>query len=228
MHKFAGNMTYRKLTLLIFIIILAVSTLIYGVYGLLGSCLCIFFSAPLWSGYYANRSQLSLDELKSNTIIFFKYGFMRTVVLAILNLTVFFTIGKHTLVPKLFLVYFLVAFSGYLYAYIIKKRVDNYFYGLGLFPFCLSLLFIINMTISFNPVKEEYKYSIENRAQIKENNRDRFRISTRIILKPNTYEEYPGIRSFMNENDLEGTKITYTISRGVLGFRVLKEYEFGH
>ena len=51
--------------------------------------------------------------------------------------------------------------------------------------------------------------------------------STYIFLENNKYDEYPGVRIFLDYEEMRDKKhITYTFKEGILGLRVMTEYEF--
>jgi len=46
-------------------------------------------------------------------------------------------------------------------------------------------------------------------------------------LENNKYDEYPGVRIFLDYEEMRDKKhITYTFKEGILGLRVMTEYEF--
>jgi len=47
------------------------------------------------------------------------------------------------------------------------------------------------------------------------------------FLENNKYDEYPGVRIFLDYEEMRDKKhITYTFKEGILGLRVMTEYEF--
>jgi hypothetical protein len=51
--------------------------------------------------------------------------------------------------------------------------------------------------------------------------------STFIYLDDNTYSEFPGIRMFLDIDEMRNkNNIRYTFKNGLLGFRVMSDYEF--
>ena len=80
--------------------------------------------------------------------------------------------------------------------------------------FNFNNFFIINYCFTENTVDELYNYKL-NRA------------TSTIYLENNKYEEFIGIRIFWIDNDAEDYNIiNYKISEGILGYKVVKNYNF--
>ncbi len=216
-------MTYRLFCLLVILCTIVSSFLIWGGYGILGSCLVVFFTVPVWSSVYMNKSRLGRRELKADLVSFISEGFWRIIIFIPFHLWIAFTIGRLTMLPDVSLVYFIVSFLGYAYAFFIKKKKNIYWYSLAVFPSTISLFLLLNYFISFNASEETYPYKRYTSMQISKLENETFIIGYRIRLEGNTYLDYPGIRSFLSENSFKGNMITYTFKTGIFGIRVVSK-----
>jgi hypothetical protein len=86
-------------------------------------------------------------------------------------------------------------------------------------PFVLNLLLSANFLFSTNPGWEIYSFKHHK------NNREGNLVF--IDLENNHYKDFNGIRLFADFNQTkDATKIAYKFEDGLLGIRVMKEYEF--
>jgi hypothetical protein len=163
---------------------------------------------------------------KSVGLIFKKDKFWAAIAFAF-NLWVFCKIGLQTFIPfallwKVYLLVVLLAFGMLKVAAKPKGVFKSLFLPVCLVPLLLSTLLLVNYTFSHTPVKEMYEYRLYP-DKPEENNGTQMLI----YLPENQYGNYPGIRFFLNEQEMRGTyHITYTFEDGLLGLRVMKAYSF--
>ncbi len=219
-------MTYRLLTILFLAIAIVLSFFIWGAYGILGSCLTIFFTVPIWGSVYMNTMPLTQDIFEKDVISFWSEGFFRIITLLAFHVIIILFIGRKTLIKDLLLWYFVAAFIGYSYAYFKKKMGQVYWFGFGISPAFLSVFLMINFYISHSPIKETYRYSAPTSYIANTLETEKFIIGPRIRLKDHVYAEYPGIRSFFSRSTIKGNQVTYTFETGLFGIRVVKECSF--
>lgn len=94
---------------------------------------------------------------------------------------------------------------------------------LAIAPDVLSLLFIVNFVFSASLGEETYHYSYTTQR----GNRGGTRVTSMIRLDEDQYDEYMGMRIFGSIEQFEnGRFITYEMSQGVLGYKVVSHYRF--
>lgn len=95
-------------------------------------------------------------------------------------------------------------------------------------PLVFNLVLTANYFISFDPVREHYKFGTQYQTVYDTHSYSSSRQpSTLIVLENNAYEEYPGIRVFNNLEAMHGKgSVEYTFRRGFLGVRVMTDYVF--
>ncbi|MFK7756124.1 MAG: hypothetical protein AB8B53_04250 [Flavobacteriales bacterium] len=180
-------MTYRLLCITTIAFSVLFSFLIWGGYGLIGSCLIAFFTVPVWSSVYMNTKRLTLNELNADFQSFISEGFWRIVILVPVNLLSVFTLGRLTMLPDVPLLYFLAGFVGYSYAYFRKNKKNLYWFGIGVFPSVLSVLLFLNYYISFSPSEETYLFKSHSALQVSKIENETFIIGYRIQLEDGAY-----------------------------------------
>lgn len=219
-------MTYKLLTIICLFSIIVISTIVWKTIGLAGSVGLCFFSVHFWGSFFKNNNRVRLNVVMNNAKEFFSDGFIRVALLFAINFSFYVIAWIFTMISDLFLLYFVAAFLGYLYAYLTKKVKHKYFLSFGVFPLFLSVFFMLNLLINFNPVQETYSFvrTYERYREVEDT--DSFRTTSRIRLEDEVYLEYKGMRSFFDENSIKGRTITYTISEGLFGFRVVNGYVF--
>ena len=179
----------------------------YDELGLVMYLVVLLLLSPSVAFTYKKLIYFRKDELKNAFLSKETYiGIIIT-----LNVVLFFSIGLKTLIPTsmLFILYLLTNLPAYFYF----KNQFSFIYTL----FSISLvsaMLIINYCFTENTVDELYNYKL-NRA------------TSTIYLENNKYEEFIGIRIFWIDNDAEDYNIiNYKISEGILGYKVVKNYNF--
>ncbi|MBN8693278.1 MAG: hypothetical protein J0L69_08775 [Bacteroidetes bacterium] len=148
-----------------------------------------------------------------------------------INIYIFLAIGCQTLIPTNWLIasYFLLGIVGFL---VLKKRKvkQSALKAYVVFPLSINIILCLNYFISFNEQKETYKFhrsyywAASGRTNLSQPDRQ---MSTQISFDNNKYEDFWGIRTFISVENIGPTeRITYTFKRGILGLRVMTDYEF--
>ncbi len=148
-----------------------------------------------------------------------------------INIYVFLVIGCQTLIPTTWLIvsYFFFGIIGFL---ILKKRKvsQSALKAYVIFPLAINAILCLNYFISFNEYKETYKFQrgyywiATGPSKLSEPDRQ---MNTKIALENDRYENFWGIRTFISVENIGPTeKITYTFKKGILGLRVMVDYDF--
>ncbi len=211
------------LFVIVFILgILGVFIYTMGGPGIIVSLLLAGFFVPLLLLQLARGPKINFNSFGQSLGVVARSQLFVKVVITALNLYVFLKIGMQTLIPlsllcKLYLFIMLLSWG---ISQLIARRTGNInprAVSFVLAPLALSLLLIFNFMFSCCPVKETYGFKL---------NRDGGRSSTLIDLERGAYNGYTGIRVFLDMEDLVGKNtITYTFENGLLGIRVMKDYE---
>lgn len=149
-------------------------------------------------------------------------------VVTVFNLYVFLKPGLQTLIPlkllaELYLLFVIVPWV-VLRVWMKKQRsFKNLVITFCLSPLVLSAFFMLNFLFSHNPEHELYAYQLHHEPSGTE-----ARPTTLIVLPGNAYGCYPGIRMFLDPEQLQGTDyVNYTFKTGLFGIRVMSDWEFG-
>ena len=204
-------------TIIKLIVVLAVSILVfvspfflyssYSETGIIMYLVALIMLSPSIAFTYKRLIYFKNDEVKNALSSSKTY----VGVLAVLNVFVFFTIGLDTLVSTFWLgvFYFVTHLSVYFF---FKRKI-------GLLPtifseVLISFLLLVNY-FSVIEIKQEQYYYVLNRD------------TSTIHLEDYQYEEYFGIRVFWADSKVaDYNKITFKIGKGILGYRVVKSYDF--
>lgn len=143
-----------------------------------------------------------------------------------LNLYVFFSFGLNTLINfnLLLTLYLCSMVLGYGISVIKGWRRRLKLMAFGLASGLISVLLALNYIFSSGPqMTETYAFTFHKQKA----GRNKVQESTLIYLQNDAYEEYPGIRVFLNYSAMAGMKrVTYHFQEGLFGWRVLTEHEF--
>jgi hypothetical protein len=168
---------------------------------------------------YEQAAAEGKEQIKTSLIVVFSI---------IVNLFLFFNVSFVTLIPTTFLIvlFVLSPFIGY-FILKLKKITKPTLYAFAFAPLTLNVLFLFNYLFSFDPVKETYGIGRNSEAVYSKIQRKTItQTTTGITLENNAYEKYYGIRVFLSEDNIRGGHITYTFKTGILGMRVMTDYEF--
>lgn len=159
---------------------------------------------------YFKKGEISEAFLNLNTLLVFLF---------ILNAIVFIYFGLKTLIN----LYFLIGFYVLNYLPVIINRIKKQKSTIVevLFTLTISVFLIVNFQFSSNPRVEVYEF--HNRYQKSKNGSYK---TTLIILEDNKYEEYVGMRTFLDLSKIKGYHISYTIKQGFFGLSVVDSYAF--
>lgn len=218
---------YLAFVTLIIFAVFAVFIAVLGPVGILLSLVvgAIFF--PLLRNMANDDGKVGFESFSNALRIVVNPGKVTVAVVGIFNLAVFLKIGLQTLIPfallwKAYLLLMLIGYGVVKGIRVPKSRFQTYGIPILLTPVLFSLPLLINFVLSSNPVTETYDYNPQTRPgrRGQEN-------TTMIDLPDNKYEAYPGVRIFLDYEQMKGTAtITYTFADGLLGIRVMKDYKF--
>lgn len=208
----------------IIVILPIFTTIFYGVAGFGIGLLINFILLPFTVTTIRNAPTLKLVAFTNAVLQIVKTkGFLITT-LSIINIFILLKFGLQTLVSPLMLIS--TNFMAIVLVYLVTKSKGNkfkiYFYSFCITPLIISSFILINFFFSYNPTKETYAFQNDLQANSRGNQE-----STYIFLENNKYDEYPGVRIFLDYEEMRDKKhITYTFKEGILGLRVMTEYEF--
>ncbi len=160
-----------------------------------------------------------LDSIKENPV--YLLGFS-----AVINGGILLKITLSTVMPTFVIVplYIGAIVGGYWWAYkkkIYERHIQS-IYGFLFAPLIINCLFVLNFYISFNPQAETYRYvsKIDDEASYS------YRKSSTLNFVNGEYANYHGLRTFASYDKVKvGNVATLYFKRGILGLRVLKDYE---
>ena len=207
-----------------------IATVLYGVQGFGISIIIDLILLPMIVTAIKYRAPLNIpDFFDSIRHILRTKSFLITTV-TLLNIFIILKIGFQTLISPRLLFFAFVGAIGIMYL-LAKKQKSHYFHFK---IFCIGPLFVnsfllLNFIASFNPVQETYVF--RNDLQYVTESRYRreggYQKSTFIYLDDGKYSEFPGIRMFLDIDEMRNkSKVRYTFKKGVLGLRVMSDYEF--
>lgn len=212
-----------------------------GGVGVFISVLVILMTLPLTLPVVTQLDKLktSITSFKASLITLFTHHWFKDMfearwplllLLIPINFFIVFKIAINTLINTNFLVaiYILAIIIGLIVANLkpFSNRNFSKLFSLGFAPLIINLFFLLNFLISSNPTTESYFYN-----QTKEHYRRNSDVepSSYIILENNAYEDYQGLRVFMNYRELiSKNNITFTFETGLFGFRVMKDYKLNY
>ncbi len=212
-----------------FILIISLSFLIallifapiyFGISGFWIALLIFLSVSPLIKRMITRAKEIHIHDLKQSFYhLSTRPGFW-VLIISLVNIYVFMRIALQTLItPGTFLFLYmcyplLLYFSGKYLKKGVKIRLLITTYGVLL----ISLFLLLNYIFSSGSYTETYRFTNED----KNGNR-----STYIRLSHNAYQAYPGIRIFIDYQKIYGNnQIEYTLSDGLLGYKVMKDYRF--
>lgn len=206
--------------------------------GIFISILIIIMTLPLTLPVVVqlNKLKLSIISFKASLITLFTHHWFKdmlqarwpvVIILIPINIIILTKIAINTLISTntIILVYSVAILAGILVSNLKRFRQRNFktLFAIGIAPLIINLLFIANYTISFESQKESYFYTQKKERDHKSG---RYRTTSFIILKNDQYEEYEGLRVFLNYSELlQNNHITYTFKTGIFGARVMTDYE---
>ncbi|MGV3599387.1 MAG: J domain-containing protein [Bacteroidota bacterium] len=160
-----------------------------------------------------------LDSIKENPV--YLMGFSLLVNGGILLKTILSTVLPTFVIVPLYIGSIV---GGYWWAYR-KKIYDRHIqsiYGFLFAPLLLNGLFLLNYLVSFNPHTETYRYisKVDDSADFS------YRSNSTLRFVKDEYSGYHGLRTFTSYDKIKlGNVAILHFERGILGLRVLKDYE---
>jgi hypothetical protein len=212
------------IALIVVILFPIVTTILYGVSGFGAALLINFIVSPMTVNAIRDSPSLNLGEFSNSVLHIVKTNGFLITTLSIINILIILKFGLQTLIsPWLLLITHCVVIA---VVFFVRKSKDEkfklYYKAFCIAPLFINSLLLINFIFSFNPVNETYKFTNDLQAS-----RRGYQESTYIYLENDTYEEYPGIRTFLDYEEMRNKKhVTYTLKKGILGFRVVTDYVF--
>lgn len=227
-----ANQVFIAGVLLFYIFIPVGGYLIGERYGFYAGLAILLFASPGLIPQLKEAGSLKPVLLKKAIVYLLKHPYIQLFLLIVLNFVIFFTVIMNTLISLTTVMgLFIVSiFAGYFISATIssfssgRKRI---LFASGISPSIISLFFLVNYSITFNPVYESYEYS-SHKEYVHSRHGGTYQNTTMIELENKQYEEYAGIRTFLELKNLSSLRIiNYCIKDGIFGFRVVKGYSFG-
>lgn len=191
-----------------------------------------FLLVHFWAGIFTEKINLNIFSFFNSLILVIKTKTFLYIVISLVNLFILFRVTLNTQLTITWLAFILLAFYAMTYlAYKIKVSVISKFSNVGLYlcytPSIFNILFLINFVFSSNPKVEVYSFIHEKRMYGGRQSKARLEKIAYIDLANDKYEEYKWFRMFFDfESMKDKSEITYTFEDGLLGLRVLKQYDF--
>lgn len=163
----------------------------------------------------AKQFHLSIKNVLSFKLIFFTS-------LALLNCYLIYKITLNTLIPISYILLLFIVTSRitFFFIYLLNWKY-KFLISFLIIPSCINLFFTLNFVFSKQPIVEQYRFKQEK--QVVEGSTQN---TSLIILENDHYDEYLGIRFFMDYQELENKQsIRYTFKDGLFGYRVVTAIE---
>jgi hypothetical protein len=180
----------------------------------------------LYTSYKGVEEGVDFSRLKKALGLLMFNRVFAGLMLFLVNVFVLLMIGFQTLITLnlLFGLYGGFMLGGLVFALLIKRYRKKFFVrfiSLCFSPFLVSLFLLLNYFLSSGPYQESY-YFVKETYQTRKGPRE----SAFIILEYHAYDDFEGIRSFIDFDSLSfKSKITYTFETGLFGWRVMKDYK---
>jgi hypothetical protein len=207
------------------IILPIVAIILYGLNGLWASLLINFVASPMTVHVLKSNFKLNSHAFFDSMTHVIQTKVFLVVLFTIANLFILLKYGLQTLISinNLSLAYLMAIVIAFIICKIKRIKSKIYFYTLCFSPMIVNSLIMINYIVSSHPSKETYAFTHDTQRGYRGQKQE----STFIYLNDNMYEEYPGIRAFIDYESMQNMEIiTYTFKNGCLGFRVMTDYEF--
>lgn len=211
-------------SVLIVLVLPLIAVYFYGYWGLGGALLIGIMTSPVTVPAFKKSKQLNHFEFFQSVILIAKNRVFLIIIITFFNVFSILKFGLQTLIlPKVLLSGFILSFL--LFYFVFNSKTNSfktYFYTFCVAPLVVNFILLFNFYLSFNPVVENYTF--KNAQESMYNGKQN---STYIYLENNAYEKFPGIRTFIDYNEMEyKNQVSYTFKTGVLGIRVMTKHEF--
>lgn len=216
------------MVLLLLTFVPAISIYYNGMYGLVGSGVMLLITFPYWINVLYNRPELNWKKLGDSIVHIVKTKTFRVILVALINLYILLNVGLNTLITLSSLSIFFI--GSIVAGFIMTLFTNNPYFKklslLGIGPGILNLFLLLNFLFSSGETIERYRI-YHHVYKVKYSLGFGYEQTAQITLQDNKYEEYIGIRIFADFEEMENAAhITYYFEEGLLGLRVLKNYEF--
>ncbi len=212
------------MALVVIIVFPVIAIIFYGVNGFGAALLVNFIALPMTVHAIRDAPPLSLGKFSDSILHIVKTnGFLMTS-LTIVNIFVILKFGLQTLFSPwlLMLIHGIAIMIVYLFRKSKNEKFKLYYHAFCIAPLFINSLLLINFIFSFDPATENYEFTNDRQAL-----RKGYQESTYIYLENDAYEDYPGIRIFIDYEEMRYKKhITYILKKGLLGLRVVTDYKF--
>jgi hypothetical protein len=214
------------IALAVLIVLPIMTTILYGTLGLGVGVLINLIVLPMTISAIRGASLANFGTFFNSILYIVRTdGFIITT-LTIVNVIMVFLFGLQTLINPWFLIILFVFLILIAYFTNLKYKDNNKFkFRFRTFciaPLIVNLFFLINYVFSSNPMKETYRFQKDTQAYKRGKQEN-----TYIHLENDVYSEYPGLRIFLDYEEMKyQNHITYTFKSGLLGFRVMTDHEF--
>jgi hypothetical protein len=191
-----------------------------------------FFTIHFWAGIFTKKTTLNFRAFFQSFILVVKTKTFNYGLIALFNLFALFSFTLNTQLTFYSFAIILLALYGLTYlVFQFKPAAIKQFSKVELFllltPSLFNLIFMTNFVFSSNPTTEVYSFVHEMRWYGGRNSRARLEKIAYIDLERNKYQEYNWFRVFFDFDAMKDkSEITYKFEDGLLGLRVLKDYEF--
>ncbi len=191
-----------------------------------------FLSVHFWAGIFNEKITINLSSFFQSLVLVVKAKTFKYAVITIINLIVLFRFTLNTQLSFFSLSFILLAFYALTFlAFYFKVSAIKKFSKVGLFlcftPSIFNLFFLTNFVFTSNPTTEVYTFVHEKRWYGGRTTKARLEKIAYIDFTNNKYEEYPWFRMFFDFDAMKDkSEITYRFEDGLLGLRVLKQYDF--
>ncbi|GEM_PF-895029 len=188
---------------------------------------------PIWQGALKPESNIRLSLLFSALYRIVTTRTFLVLALAGLNLFLFLKVVMHTLIP-LWLSGSLLALSIALGFTLVKYNpriprnpYTRSFYAYGLLPGLFNLFFLVNYLFASNLQTETYTFRpYTTKTYSHYSNKPNYDEAPILLLENDAYTNYLGIRLVYPGKALRyGHSVKYAFADGLLGLRVMKDYE---
>lgn len=201
-------------------ILIAIPAMLISSFGFTGIILSGFYvlalGKPIWT---FGKRLFNFRDLKEAIFTLLQTHLIRIIILTAANVFVMVKIGLNTFLPiwSIPLILLCIALLWLLLNPMKQAGIEHTFTAWCLAPFVVSVLFAFNFYLSRNPQIEIYAFT-----NVQDNRR-----TTLIELEDLAYADYAGIRLFPSLEPMFGhTRVAYQVEDGLLGIRVVKDYQF--
>jgi hypothetical protein len=200
--------------------------------GFVVGILITFFSVHYWAGIFKEKTTINFKTFFYSLLIVIRTKTFKYTFISLINIffLLCFTFNTQLELQTLSLILLSIYAFSYL-TFHFKLAIIKNFTKVGVFicfvPTIFNLIFFINFVFSSNPTTETYSFVHEKIWYGRKYSRGSYEKIGYIFLENNKYEDYYWFRSFFDFDSMKNkSEIKYTFENGLLGFRVLKDYQF--